>query len=207
MLAKICKSQLAVRMFIASWIQSIPSSTKHPEPCSHFLPIHCSCNISDFSCITAWKWKVKVLIAQSCQTLGDPVDCTPLGSSVHGTLQARILQWVAILFSRGSSQPRVQTQVSCTAGRFFTIWATREALVYYSMETHWFTYLLNKYLLHNHCARHRVAVRCDRTPRKPSVEGTGIFITSSEFYFKTLQHRTVQYKCVSVGFNLLPEGN
>ena len=80
MLAKIFKSQLAVRMFIASWIQSIPSSTKHPEPCSHFLPIHCSCNISDFSCITAWKWKVKVLIAQSCQTLGDPVDYTPLGT-------------------------------------------------------------------------------------------------------------------------------
>ena len=51
----------------------------------------------------------------------------PPGFSVHGILQARILEWVAIPFSRGSYQPRDQTQVSCTAGRFFTIWATREA--------------------------------------------------------------------------------
>ena len=44
-------------------------------------------------------------------------------------LQARILEWVALPFSRGSSQPRDQTQVSCIAGRFFTVWATREALM------------------------------------------------------------------------------
>ena len=55
------------------------------------------------------------------------VACLP-GSSVHGVLQARILEWVAILFSRGSSWPRDQTQVSCITGRFFTIWATREVL-------------------------------------------------------------------------------
>ena len=48
------------------------------------------------------------------------------GSSVHGILQARILEWVAIPFSRASSWPRDQTQVSCIAGRFFTVWATRE---------------------------------------------------------------------------------
>ena len=48
---------------------------------------------------------------------------------IHGVLQARILEWVALPFSRGSSQPRVQTQVSCIAGRFFTSWATREAPV------------------------------------------------------------------------------
>ena len=47
--------------------------------------------------------------------------------TVHGILQARILEWVAFPFSRGPSQPRDQTQVSCTAGRFFTNWATREA--------------------------------------------------------------------------------
>ena len=51
----------------------------------------------------------------------------PPGSSVHGILQARILEWVAIFFSRGSSQPRDWTQVSCTAGRIFTMWAGREA--------------------------------------------------------------------------------
>ena len=55
-------------------------------------------------------------VAQSCPTLHDPVDCSPPGSSVHGILQARILEWVAISFSRGSSQPRDQTggpYISC----------------------------------------------------------------------------------------------
>ena len=58
--------------------------------------------------------------------LCNPVDCSPQGSSDHGILQARILKWVAIPFSRGSSWPRDWTQVSCLASRFFTIWATRE---------------------------------------------------------------------------------
>ena len=58
---------------------------------------------------------------QSCLTLCDPMDCTPPGFSVHGILQARIREWVAILFSRGSSQPRDWTWVSHIAGRFFTI--------------------------------------------------------------------------------------
>ena len=57
----------------------------------------------------------------------DPLDCSPPGSSVHGILQARILQWVAIPFSRGSSQPRDWTQDSCITGRWFIIWTTREA--------------------------------------------------------------------------------
>ena len=60
---------------------------------------------------------VKVKIAQSCLTFYDPMDCSPSGSSVHGILQARILEWVAIPFSRGSSQPGAQTQVSCFAGQ------------------------------------------------------------------------------------------
>ena len=58
---------------------------------------------------------VKVKVAQSCPVLWDPMDY-----KVHGILQARILECVAILFSRGSSQPRDQTQVSCFAGGFFT---------------------------------------------------------------------------------------
>ena len=57
----------------------------------------------------------------------DTTDCGPQGFSVSGILQARILQWVALPFSRGSSQLRNQTQVSWIGGRFFTIWATREA--------------------------------------------------------------------------------
>ena len=64
-------------------------------------------------------------VAQSCPTLCDPVDHSPPGSSVHGILQARILEWVAISFSRGSSWPRDQTQVSCIAGRHFNLWANR----------------------------------------------------------------------------------
>ena len=65
-------------------------------------------------------------VAQSCPTLRDPVDCSPPGSSVHGILQARILEWVAISFSRGSSRPRDRTQVSRIAGGRFNCWATRE---------------------------------------------------------------------------------
>ena len=58
---------------------------------------------------------------QSCPTLCDPIDCSQPGSSVRGILQARILEWVAVPFSRGSSPPRDQTQVSPIAGRFLTI--------------------------------------------------------------------------------------
>ena len=69
-----------------------------------------------------------VKFTQSCPTLCDPMDCSASGSSVHGILQAKILEWFAILFSRGSSWPKDRTfQVSCIAGRFFTIWATRES--------------------------------------------------------------------------------
>ena len=66
-------------------------------------------------------------VAQSCLTLCDPMDCSLPGSSLHGILQVRVLEWVAISFSRGSSQPRDQTQVSCIPGRRFNLWATREA--------------------------------------------------------------------------------
>ena len=69
-----------------------------------------------------WLWKVKVKVAQSCPTL-----CNPMGYTVHGILQARILEWVAVFFSRGSSWPRNQSQVSCMEGEYFTSWATSEA--------------------------------------------------------------------------------
>ena len=70
-----------------------------------------------------------------CLTLYDPMDCSPPRSSVHVILQARILEWVAISFSRGSSPPRDRTWVSCIAGRFFTIWASKEFTeMVYSIE-------------------------------------------------------------------------
>ena len=65
-----------------------------------------------------------VLVAQLCLVLYDPVDCIPPGSSVHGVLQARVLEWVVIPSSRGSSPPRDQTRVSYIAGKFFTTWVT-----------------------------------------------------------------------------------
>ena len=71
-------------------------------------------------------WKVKVEVIQLCPILCDPKDYT-----VHGILQARILEWVAFPFSRGSSQSRDQTQVSHNTGGFFTSWATREAQEYW----------------------------------------------------------------------------
>ena len=66
--------------------------------------------------------KVKVKVTQSCPTL-----CIPTDYTVHGILQARILEWVAFPFSRRSSQPRDRNLVSCIACRFFTCWATWEA--------------------------------------------------------------------------------
>ena len=69
---------------------------------------------------------VCVLVAQSCPDLGNPKDYSLPGSSVHGILQTRLLEWVAIPFFREFFQSRDQTQVSCIAGGFFTIRATRE---------------------------------------------------------------------------------
>ena len=70
----------------------------------------------------------KVLVIQSCLTLSDPTNCSHPGFSVCGILQARILERITIPFSTGSSRPRDWTQVSCIAGRFFTIWAIRQFL-------------------------------------------------------------------------------
>ena len=74
--------------------------------------------------------KMKAWVAQSCVSYSfDCKDSSPLGSSVHGISQAAISECVAIPFSRGSSQPRDRTRVSCIAGGFFTIWVTKKAHV------------------------------------------------------------------------------
>ena len=77
--------------------------------------------------------------AQSCLTLCDPMDYT-----VHGILQARILEWVAFPFSRGSSQPRNQTRVSCIASGFFTNWAIREAQLVSTTKSEVFQVSINQ---------------------------------------------------------------
>ena len=83
---------------------------------------HCVYHYSYFR-VCEVKW-----ITQSCPTLCNPIDYSLPGSSVHGIFQARVLEWGAIAFSRGSSQPRDWTRVFCIVGRCFTVWATREAL-------------------------------------------------------------------------------
>ena len=68
-----------------------------------------------------WKWKEKVLLLQSCPTLCNSMDSSLPGSSMYGIHQARILEWIAVPFSRGSSWPMNQTRVFHTVGRFFTV--------------------------------------------------------------------------------------
>ena len=68
-----------------------------------------------------------MLVAQSCLTLCDPMDCSPQGSPVHGILQAIILEWVAVPFSKGSSWPRDGTGISCISRQILYHWATWEA--------------------------------------------------------------------------------
>ena len=93
--------------------------------------------------------KVKVLVTQSCPTLFDPMDYSLPGSCIHGLLQARILEWVAMPFSRGSSWPRDWTHVSHISGRFFTIWATQDDLKYIQSSlkniSRWFNRLLSPF--------------------------------------------------------------
>ena len=69
---------------------------------------------------------MSLLVAQLCPTHCNPMDYSLPGSTVHGISQARILEWVAISFSMGSSWPRDWTWVTCIASRFFIVWATRE---------------------------------------------------------------------------------
>ena len=104
-----------------------------------------------------WKiWQMKMLeslVVQPCLTLCDPMDCSPPGSSVHGIFQARVLEWVAIFFSRGSSQPRDRTWVSHIVSRCFTDWATREVMnIYFNFNfkliTNFF-FFYYKYVLWN----------------------------------------------------------
>ena len=83
--------------------------------------------LSDWTDLTELKYILSVLAAQSCPILSNPMDWSPPDSSVHGILQARMLEWVAIFFSRGSSWPRDSTWVPWITGRFFIIWTTREA--------------------------------------------------------------------------------
>ena len=83
-------------------------------------------SFEDIACFEPLKVKNESEVGQSCLTLCVPTDCSPPGSSIHRIFQARVLEWVAVSFSRGSSWPRDRTQVSHIVGRHFTVWAARE---------------------------------------------------------------------------------
>ena len=93
----------------------IHSSVDRHYGCFHFGAIMNNAAFSIYKFLKTFYFILKVKVAQSCSTLCDPMDYT-----VHGILQVRILEWVAFPFSRGSFQPRDQTQVSHIAGRFVT---------------------------------------------------------------------------------------
>jgi len=95
--------------------------------CSHEIKRH-------LLLLRKWKWSENE-VARLCPTLCDPMDYSPPGSTVHGILQARILEYIAISFSRGSSRPRNRTQVSRIAGRLFNLWGTRVKKVMTNLDS------------------------------------------------------------------------
>ena len=139
------------------WTVALPGSSVHgilqakilewvamPSSRGSFQPRERTCTsyIADGFFIQWVTWEAPIMhwkksereVAQSCPILSDPVDCSPPGSSVHGILRARVLEWIAISFSRGSSQPRDPTRVSRIAGRRFNLWATINALAFLKKE-------------------------------------------------------------------------
>ena len=104
----------------------LPWPSLAPGVCSNSCPLSRWCRPTISSSFILFLLYV-CEVAQSCPTLCDPMGCSLSGSSVHGIFQARVLEWIAISFSRGSSRLRNRTQVSRIGGRRFTIWATREA--------------------------------------------------------------------------------
>ena len=94
------------------WVKQVKTAGRN-------LPPFLSDLLSIFSPLVLQKKKKKSEVTQSCPTLCDPMDCRRLGSSIHRIFQARILEWIAISFSKGSSPPRDWTQVSCIPGRLW----------------------------------------------------------------------------------------
>ena len=105
------------------------SSERPPDPSQAIPPVSSGLSFLQASILHV-VWKVKMSVAQSCPTVCDPINCSLPGSSVHGILEARILEGKKKKKKKNTgvrSQPRDWTRVSHTAGRVFTVWATREA--------------------------------------------------------------------------------
>ena len=106
-----------------AWWAAVHGATKSQTRLSDFTSFLFICLDESFPCspeLSQHCYSGIVLVAHQCFRLSNPMGCSPQGSSVHGILQARILEWVAILFSRRSSQLRYQTWVSCIEGGFLT---------------------------------------------------------------------------------------
>ena len=121
-------------MDLGAWWKTVRGVTKSQTQLSDWTELNVNNNQTSLTLqkyvipdlfLNTWE-KVKMLVAQSCPTLCDPITYSLPGSSVHGILQARILERVAIPFSRGFSWPRDRMHFSYIAGGFFTVWATRE---------------------------------------------------------------------------------
>ena len=110
------------------------------------MVLHQICSQSDGKVRLFCKSESESEITQSYPTLCYPMDCSLSGSSVRGIFQARVLEWIAIFFSRGSSQPRNWTQVSRIAGRHFTVWTNdiKLDIIYdYTNCCHFCSFFLN----------------------------------------------------------------
>ena len=137
------------------------------------------------------KWK---LVSQLCPIPCNSMDSSPPGSSVHGILQARVLEWVAIPFSRGSSRPRDWTWVSCTAGRLFTIWAEIEDKCSGPVSCQWFSPLLQQGLCsaltvppHGHLPR---LMGCFHRPREQTVVSQSNVVGAEQMEIKIIVCRS-----------------
>ena len=111
-------------MHLVSSRPEIQTQAKHNSYCIASLCVNNNMNNSNNNMVNISNnifLILKVKVAQSCLTPCNPLDCSPPGSSIHEVFHARIVEWVAISYFRGSSSPRDQTQVSGIAGRFFTI--------------------------------------------------------------------------------------
>ena len=133
-------------LFLEEWPSQPALSFPYRQSLSHPAPPtshHCPATPSQNNCHPSERWFSHLQTGPpsvcacvlSCPTLCDPMDCSPPGSSVHGIFQARVLEWVAISFSRGSPQLKFASPMSpALASRFFTIWAIGEAQISYYQE-------------------------------------------------------------------------